>query len=228
MCGRLSLTSADHRSAAILIAGMIPRFDQAAVGEWLERNSYRARYNVAPGQPHWIVRGHQGRPILARAEWGMLGGNGKLVINARAETVGSRPLFHDAFARSRCLVVADGFFEWDRKASRSQPWWFRGSSGRGLLFAAVLSDDKFAVVTVPANPDVRELHDRMPAIIAPADYAKWLFESAANAKPLLEPMPAGGLVATRVSRRINSAEHDDPACVEAETIEPARQRALFE
>lgn len=218
MCGRLSLTSPNHRAAAELVAGLVPGFEVDGVARWLEDSGYTARYNVAPGQDHWVVCGREGRPILARANWGLAGVKGKRVINARAETIGERPMFQGAFAGGRCLVVADGFFEWERGSGR-QPWWFRDAAGRGLLLAAVLVADRFAVITVPANEDVSRLHDRMPAIIDPSDTTKWLFEPAANARPLLTSLRAGALRATGVSRRVNSVEHDDPACVEVVSVE---------
>ncbi len=221
MCGRLSLTSADHRAAADLIAGLIPRFDSAALGDWLARSGYHARYNVGPGQDHWVVRARAGRPILARARWGMPGPKDQLVINARAETVTERPMFRTPFAHARCLVVADGFFEWDRRGGRAQPWWFRNAAGRGLLFAAVVAEsrepgarDQFVIVTVPANADIEAFHPRMPAIIEPKVYEGWLLGAAANARPLLASAPVGALRGIAVSSRVNSIEHDDPACVE--------------
>jgi putative SOS response-associated peptidase YedK len=234
VCGRLSLTSADHRAAANLIAGMIPRFDAADLGAWLSRSGYRPRYNVGPGQEHWVVRGRAGRPILARAHWGMPGRQGPTLINARAETVRERPMFRQAFSQGRCLVVADGFFEWDRRGARPQPWWFRDAAGRGLLFAAVLSEvreghPEFVIVTVPANADVESYHTRMPAIIDTHAHEQWLFGPAAEAQPLLASAPSRALRATAVSRRINSIEHDDPECVAAVELAPQGPvRELFD
>jgi putative SOS response-associated peptidase YedK len=224
MCGRLSLTSSDHRAAAELIAAMIPRFDAADLGAWLERSGYQPRYNVGPGQDHWVVRARSKRPILARVNWGLPSRQGQLIINARAETVSERPMFRAAFAEGRCLVVADGFFEWDRSGERPQPWWFRDAGGRGLLFAAVVSEGRFAIVTVPANADVEAFHTRMPALIDPSVHEPWLFGPAADARALLTSAPTGALRASAVSRRINSMEHDDPTCVEP--VELARPRRI--
>lgn len=236
MCGRLSLTSADHRAAANLIADLIPRFNAADLGAWLSRSDYRPRYNVGPGQDHWVVRGRAGRPILARARWGMPGRQGQALINARAETIRERPMFRSAFAGGRCLVVADGFFEWDRRGGRPQPWWFRDAAGRGLLFAAVLSEahepephENFVIVTVPANPDVEAFHTRMPAIIDPRAHEQWLFGGPADAQPLLASAPSGFLRATAISRRINSIAHDDPECVAPVDVAPSGPiRELFD
>jgi putative SOS response-associated peptidase YedK len=211
-----------------MIAGLIPRFDAAELGAWLSRKHYRPRYNVGPGQQHWVVRARAGRPILASAHWG-IPGRERLLVNARAETVAERPMWRNAFAQGRCLVVADGFFEWDRRGNRPQPWWFRDASGRGLLFAAIADHDQFVILTVPANSDVENLHTRMPAIIDPSAHERWLFEPAASANPLLVSLPAGALRVTAVSRRINSIEHDDPACVEPVEVAPTPViRELFD
>lgn len=218
VCGRVSLTSSDHREAAGLIAGMVSRFDASALSDWLARAHYRPRYNVGPGQDHYVVRARRGRPILARARWGMPGRTRELVINARAETIGERPLFRAAFERTPCLVVADGFFEWPRKGE-PQPWWFRRREG-GLLLAGVLHEaaepgvpDEFVVVTVPANAEVALVHHRMPALIDPGVHEQWLFGERDAARALLVSAADGSLQARAVSRRINSLEHDDPSCI---------------
>lgn len=204
-----------------MIAGLIPVFDAAELGAWLSRAGYRPRFNIAPSQEHWVVRGRSERPILARARWGMRGADRRLIINARAESVSERPMFRGPFARSRCLVVAHGFYEWDRRGARPQPWWFDEPSGAGILFAGVLGPspepdglERFSIVTVPANEDIAELHPRMPAIIEATNYQRWLFGSAMDAKALLVSAPSGSLRATAVSSRVNSLEHDDAACLE--------------
>lgn len=228
MCGRLSLTSADHRAAANLIAELIPRFDADHLGAWLSRSGYRPRYNVGPGQDHWVIRSRNNRPILARAHWGMPGRQGQLLINARAETIRERPMFRAGFARGRCLVVADGFFEWERRNGRRQPWWFRDATGRGLLFAAVSNQvpgpercSEFVIVTVPANPDVEAFHARMPAIIDPREHERWLFGRPAEAQSLLTSAAPGALRASAVSGRVNSIEFDDRECIAS--VEVARE-----
>jgi putative SOS response-associated peptidase YedK len=228
VCGRLSLTSADHVAAATMITGLIPRFDAADLGAWLSRKNYRPRYNVGPGQQHWVVRAREGRPILAQAQFGMPGRE-RLIINARAETVSERPMFRNAFTQDRCLVVADGFFEWDRRGIRPQPWWFRDAAGHGLLFAAIAAHGQFVILTVPANTDIAEFHTRMPAIIDSSVHERWLFEPAEHAQSLLASAPAGALRGIAVSRRINSIEHDDPACVEpVEVAQAPVIRELFD
>jgi putative SOS response-associated peptidase YedK len=233
VCGRLSLTSSDHREAALLISGLVPRFDPATLGDWLARADYRPRYNVGPGQDHWVVRARAGRPILVRARWGFAGrgASRELIINARAETVGERPMFRTAFARDRGLVVADGFFEWDRRGGNPQPWWFRDAADRGLLFAAVMTHeaddrDAFAIVTVPANDRIAAIHDRMPAIIDTKVHEGWLFGPPLDAARLLVSAGPDTLRATAVSSRVNSTEHDDPGCIAP--ADTASQLSLLE
>jgi putative SOS response-associated peptidase YedK len=198
---------------------MVPAFDAEQLARWLERAHYRPRYNVAPSQPHYVVQARRGRPILARATWGMhRRRDHRLVINARAETVHSRPMFRRAFERGRCLVPADGFFEWDRRRKPSQPYWFHAREGTGLLFAGVFADEEdgeehFVVVTVPAVEEVAKIHDRMPALIHPAAIDSWLFGEPDEARALLEG-PFVELRGEKVSTRVNSTEHDDPACIQ--------------
>jgi putative SOS response-associated peptidase YedK len=222
VCGRLSLTSSGHREAAQLIAGLVPRFEPATLATWLARADYRPSYNVGPGRDHWVVRARAGRPILVRAHWGLVRPAPRgLIINARAETLRERPMFRSAFDEGRCLVVADGFFEWDRRGAHPQPWWFRDAAHRGLLFAAVMTEaheaearDAFAIVTVPANEQIAAFHGRMPAIIDTAVHEQWLFGPPPDAAQLLVSSAPDTLQAIPVSRRLNSIEHDDPACIE--------------
>jgi putative SOS response-associated peptidase YedK len=221
-----------------LVRPLIPRFEPATLATWLERAGYRPRYNVGPGQDHWVVRARTGRPILVRARWGLPRPTGpatgrELIINARAETLRERPMFRAAFARGRCLVVADGFFEWDRRGEHPQPWWFRDAAGRGLLFAAVMSEaheaeahDPFAIVTVPANEPIAAIHDRMPAIIDPAAHEQWLFGPPLDAARLLVSAAPDRLQGIAVSRRVNSIDHDDPACIEPVDLGESRADQL--
>lgn len=214
MCGRLSLTAADHRAAAMLLADAVPGFEVDGLSAWLAATDYRRRYNVGPGQTHLVVRGRSGRAILDRGTWGFELGQGpgksaKLVINARAEGVAERPLFRAAFARGRCLIPADGFFEWERRAGQRLPHWFRRADHRALLFAALLSPPRFSIITVPASAALARIHDRMPAIIEPEAVEAWLFEAPAQARALLQTRTLE-LESMRVSPAFNSASYDQP------------------
>lgn len=229
----MGFTSTDHRAAAELIAGLIPRFDAAELGAWLDNSGYRPRFNIGPSQAHIVVRARNHRPILAQACWGIPGPNRRLIINARAETVSERPMFRGPFARGRCLVVAHGFYEWDRRGARPQPWWFHDPAERGLLFAGLVAQgpagvDEFAVITVPANAEVGEIHPRMPAIIDPVEHERWLFGDPLEAKQVLRSARARSLEAIAVSTRVNSLAHDDPACLAPiDAAPPAEQLSLM-
>ncbi|PRP92218.1 putative SOS response-associated peptidase YedK [Enhygromyxa salina] len=218
MCGRLSLSAPNHRAAAKLLADAVPGFEVEGLARWLEQAGYRPRYNVGPGQEHWLIRGREDRPILDRGVWGFAMGAkpGKLVINARAETVATKPMFRAAFARTRCLIPADGFFEWQRREHERQPWWFHRPERSALLFAALVdppaSPDaaaRFSIVTVPASEDLRWIHDRMPAIVDPEAVRTWLFADPRRAHELLGDREHE-LEATQVSTRYNSLGYDEP------------------
>jgi putative SOS response-associated peptidase YedK len=240
----MSFGASDHRTAAIMLSDAVPGFQPDSLSAWLERAEYQPHTNIGPGQPHWIVRGRDGRAILDRGAFGFTAavpdkpGQSKLVFNpntaasrparsaggpsgrsgsdlrfnARAETIASRPMFRGAFERRRCLIPADGFFEWERVDRRRLPWWFHRDDGQLLLFAGVFDppqhDDpaRFSIITVPAAGEIARVHDRMPAIIESADVSRWLFDRPTDS--LLRPH-SERLTAFRVSTRFNAIGHDE-------------------
>jgi putative SOS response-associated peptidase YedK len=223
MCGRMSLT----RSSVIEIADELDAVlapDDAAL--------YRPRYNLAPTDAHWIVRaGDQaGRRALVPAVWGLRrevkGKPGALVINVQAERV-ERGAFRTAVSDGRCVVPADGFFEWTGDKRDRRPLWFHAPDGSLLLFAAVFrlrSDGRpeFVVITRHAEGALEKIHDRMPAALPRARLDDWL------ARPdlallAIDPVP---LVGTPVSKRVNSVANDDPECVR-EVAPPPQQLPLL-
>ena len=146
-----------------------------------------ARYNIAPSQAIPVVRVANGKRELADLRWGLIphwaetpkaGG----FVNARAETVTEKPAFRDPFRRRRCLVPADGFYEWKHIGKKKHPFFFRKAGGGLLAYAGVWDTwngpdgpvETVAVLTVPANDLVKPLHDRMPAIIPEDRFAEWL------------------------------------------------------
>jgi putative SOS response-associated peptidase YedK len=208
---------------------------------------YRPRWNVAPTDAHLVLRraaAHRRQLELAR--WGFPGTGKKgpaLLINARAESAASRPAFRAAFAGDRCVVPADGFYEWSGEGPERRPYWLHRADGQLLLLAGLYQRGatsggegpvgRFTVLTTAANALVARLHDRMPVILAPADVDTWLAEGAA-ASALLRPAPEEILVATAVSRRANSVKNDDPACLAPADVEgehekpgPGRQLPLL-
>ena len=154
---------------------------------------------------------------------------GRRPINARAETVATSPLFRDAFARRRGLVPADGFYEWQHRGRSARPFALRVRGGALFAMAAIFEHcktaedelDSCAIVTTDANERVAPIHDRMPAILAPPDYALWLDPAVHEPErllPLLQPCPAGWIDLHPVSRRVN-----DVRCDDARLIEPERE-----
>lgn len=179
-------------------------------------------HNTAPTELAYVIVEHAGRRALTGFRWGLVPPwaedlrAGARMINARAETVTSKPAFRDAFARRRCLVPADGFYEWRRDGTRRTPHLFRRTDGEPLAFAGLWSVWRdpaaaepepvrtFTIVTTAANTDV-VLHDRMPVILGRDDWALWLHRGERDVGHLLAPAPRGTLTSYEVSPQINDA-----------------------
>jgi putative SOS response-associated peptidase YedK len=210
MCGRFTLTVATLDELCALL-GVPPDAEAGAV--------FRPRYNVAPTDTHIILH-EDGRRRLAPAIWG-LDTSGKPQINSRAEK---------ALTQTRCIVPADGFFEW---TSKGEPIWYHRKDGGLLLLAGLYARDRgglrFSILTTSANDLVAPVHDRMPAILLPEQLDAWLGRTPiAKLRELLTPAPAEWLCATEVSQRVNSVKNDDAACLEPTPQKPApRQLRLF-
>jgi putative SOS response-associated peptidase YedK len=199
------------------------------------------RYNIAPTQDVPIIRvsaflddGEARPPVreLALARWGLVPfwakdlAIGNRMINARGETVAQKPAFRAAFRKRRCLVPADGFFEWQRTASGKQPWYIHAANGAPLALAGLweLWDPpeggvpvaSCTIITTQANEFMRPLHDRMPVVLDAAGREAWLgvATDAAELQALLAPAPEEALEAWPVSRRVNSPFNEDPSLVE--------------
>jgi len=190
------------------------------------------RFNIAPTQAVAAVRARAdgGRELVALT-WGLIPSwskdrtIGSRLINARAETVGEKPAFRAALRARRCLVLADGFYEWQKLGTRKQPHHIRMRDGRPFAFAGLWERwtppegdpvESCTIITTLPNEVVAPIHDRMPAILAPADLDRWLDPGArdpAAVAALLRPYPAGDMTAYPVSLRVNSPGADDPSCV---------------
>lgn len=185
---------------------------------------YRARYNVAPTDTIWIVELDEGRRVMRPALWGLhaVGAGttkGKLVINARGETVRGRPMFRRLWEAHRGIVVADGFYEWRTTVEGRRPLWFHRPRG-GLLALGALVEPaatgdpahlpRAVIITTKPSAEVAPVHDRMPLILDERDLGRWLAQPDAA---LIRPAPDGALAAREVSARVNSVENDDPACL---------------
>jgi len=199
------------------------------------------RYNIAPTQEVPIVRrsafldedaAHAPARELALARWGLVPfwakdpSIGNRMINARGETVAGKPAFRAAFRKRRCLVPADGFFEWQKTASGKQPWYIHAAGGEPLALAGLweLWDPpdggvplaSCTIITTGANQFMQSLHDRMPVVLDAAGRDAWLDGAAApeQLQALLVPAPDDLLEAWPVSRRVNSPFNEDPSLVE--------------
>jgi putative SOS response-associated peptidase YedK len=194
------------------------------------------RYNIAPTQVVPLVRqdaGSDGRSLVG-CRWGFDPGfdgrtprPGPRPINARAETLEAKPLFRAAFAARRGLVPADGFYEWQHRGRSSRPFAVRVRDGALFAMAALWTRrhapdgdvDSFAIVTTQANERIAAIHDRMPVIVAPADYAAWLDPAQrdpAALLPLLRPCPTEEIGVHPVDRRVNDVRCDDARLPEPE------------
>lgn len=225
MCGRFTLTTNDYQAVAnALQADLV-----------VEADDCRARYNVAPNDTHPIVWADAGaRRRMHMARWGMPGEDGeRFHINARSETVHTKPAFRDALVSARCLVAADGFFEWRGDAKQRMPLWFHRPDRALMVFAGLYRDvadrktgevtRRFTVLTTRSNETVAPIHDRMPVVLARAAWSAWLSPPPVDIhtwpahyerlRPLLSPMETDALEATEVSDRVNRVANDDPACI---------------
>ncbi|WP_437913566.1 SOS response-associated peptidase [Sorangium sp. So ce302] len=252
MCARFTLAVPDFATLIALLessssgagrAGGGPARSIAADPEIAAR--FRPRFNIAPATVHPVLRARDGRRALVAATWGFVGrfargGAGPaLLANARAESARAKPTFREAFAARRCVVPADGFYEWTGPKGARRPTWFHPADG-GLLRLAGLyqpakdldtgePDLRFTILTTEANADVAPIHDRMPVLLGPGDVDLWLGvgdgADADRAEALLRPAPRGALAARAVSPRVNSVAHDDPALLQELAAEAAAPKA---
>jgi putative SOS response-associated peptidase YedK len=149
---------------------------------------------------------------------------GNRMINARAETVAEKPSYRKAFKKSRCLILADGFYEWQKTDSGKQPFHIRMQDGSPFAFAGLWESwDKgdglrsCTIITTDANDLVGEVHNRMPVILHPEDYEMWLdpdFDEREPLTTLLKPFPAEAMETYMVSRRVNKPSNNEPGVVE--------------
>ena len=189
------------------------------------------RYNIAPTQPSPIVIAKDKSRELLMARWGLVPAwsrdlsTGAGMINAPAETLEGKPAYRVAFQSQRCLVLANGFYEWQVRGARKQPYKIAVRSGALIGFAGLWERwtpetgeavETFTIITTEASRLVREVHDRMPVIIAPADHQRWLTASADTVKRLLVPYTTG-LTIVPVGDRVNSIKNDDVSLLQPAT-----------
>lgn len=217
MCGRFTQTTGHD--------GIAREFPDVEIPA-----SVPARYNIAPTQDALVVVNGE-RPYAAIFRWGLVPhwakdtSIGSRMINARAETIAEKPSFREPYAKMRCIVVADGFYEWRREPGGTKTPMYIRMTGGGVFGFAGLWDEwgkgdetlrSFTIITTTANELVANIHDRMPAIIPRDCYARWLSHSTAGPgglDDLLAPYPSDAMEAYEVSHLVNKPEHDSPSCI---------------
>ena len=219
MCGRFTLFEPDKVLSKEFGVSSIPPLS--------------SRYNIAPSQAVAAVRAAlagSGRE-LALLRWGLIPSwskdpaIGNRLINARAETAHEKPSFRNAFRRHRCLIPANGFYEWQRQERGKQPFFVHMRDKRLFAFAGLWDRwespdagviETCAILTTAANTVLALIHDRMPVILPPGEYARWLdpaLQDTESLAPLLVPFPPEEMLAFPVSTRVNTPSTDDEGCI---------------
>jgi putative SOS response-associated peptidase YedK len=220
MCGRFTITVA-ATEAAELLGVAIPQ-------------DFRPRYNAAPSQNLLATRVNDaGKREAVLLRWGLVPWWAKDVkigyslLNARSETLAGKPSFREAFKKRRCVIPADGFFEWQAIEKVKHPHWFHRKDRKAFLFAGLWERwepasgdpvESCTIITTDANEVVQPYHDRMPVILAGPAIERWLAPGAISpesAAELLKPAPKSFLVENEVSTVVNSPKTDSPQCIEA-------------
>ena len=219
MCGRMTITEPER-----IVEKFRPDVNKST--------SDRPRYNVAPSQklPAMIIG--EGQRILGDLQWGLVPSwakdpaIGNRMINARAETVAEKPAFRSAFKKRRCLIGADGFYEWQRTSGGKQPYYIRVDKGDPFAFAGLYEIWKqedgsklstCTIITTTPNETMKSIHHRMPVILDEASWAQWLDpenDTTDSLQKMLRPFDAGRMNAYKISTYVNSPAHDDEKCIE--------------
>ena len=231
MCGRFILTTPAEQLAVEFAVDDVPQLIP--------------RYNIAPSQAVAVIALKQDgvRRGLAKLRWGLVPSwsndpnAGPKPVNARSDSL-NKPTFRDAFRSKRCLIPADGFYEWATVGKAKQPHHFCMASRRPFAFAGlweVWTDGATklitcCLITTDANDLVRPIHDRMPVILKPEDYTPWLDHSTPfeTVKALLKPFPAEDMESFTVSPHVNKPTHDGPECLQpVDSVRPVVHPTLW-
>ena len=220
MCGRYTLQASPEEIA-----------EQFAVEE---PSLFKARYNIAPTQIVPAVRIHPDttQRELVQIRWGLIPSwakdprIGNQMINAKAETVATKPSFRSAFRKRRCLIPASGFYEWQQQGRQKQPMYIRLRDRRPFAFAGLWERwepkdgepvESCTIITTEPNEFMRPIHNRMPVILTVKDYEVWLdpaVQQTDTIQALLKPYPVEDMEAYPVSRLVNNPRFDSSQCVE--------------
>jgi putative SOS response-associated peptidase YedK len=222
MCGRVIQSSGPLKLA--IVDGMSVRDSRLT--------NHPPRYNAAPSQELLVIRRNRktGEVSLDPLRWGLIPywcqdpKGGRRPINAKSETVASLPMFREAYVRRRCILPVDGFFEWKaiKGTNAKQPFAIAMRDGSPFGIAGIWENWKapegewqrtFAVITVPSNELVGQIHDRMPAILRPEQYDRWLSDEP-DARDMLQSYSAELMRMWPISTRVNKPENDDPSILD--------------
>lgn len=218
MCGRFTLT-------------MQPEI----LAEWVEVSlgvDFPPRFNIAPTQPILVILDMEGLRQSALMRWGLVPNWVKdprefpLIINARSETIMEKPSFRGSLRHHRCIIPASGYYEWRTGTDgKKQPYYITLKDGAPMAFAGVWSTwmgpegeeiDSAAIITLPASPELKHIHDRMPAMLERETFADWLNVKGVGekqAQAMLKPLPEGVVEFHPVSTRVGSIRNDDEGLV---------------
>lgn len=217
MCGRFTLTDPNPRR-------LTQRFDLDGTFEIDER----PRFNIAPTDPVIAIRRtEEAKNQAGRLRWGLVPGfwaekrGQRPLINARAESVATQPAFKESFEQRRCLIPADGFYEWRRDETGKQPIWFSEPERELFAFAGIWAElrpkdrdpvTSCALITCPPNDLMRPIHDRMPVVLERELESAWLDPDAGvdELMEILHPAPEGSLELREVGTAVNNAREDGP------------------
>lgn len=219
MCGRFTLSQSAEAIASVFQLNQVPTLEP--------------RYNIAPTQPVSTVlqTTAQKERQFQMWRWGLIPAwakdatIGAKLINARAETVAEKPSFRSAFRHRRCLVVADGFYEWRRQEGKKQPFYFRMQNGQPFAFAGLWEHwqdpdgeaiASVTIITTAANELLQPIHDRMPVILNPKDYDLWFdpaLQKSEHLQQLLQPYSAAAMISYPVSTKVNKPTNDTPELI---------------
>lgn len=221
MCGRFTLNTSAQIIAEFFKLSEVP--------------DIKPRYNIAPTQSvaTVTVSPQQMQRQFQFMRWGLIPSwakdlkIGSKMINARSETVAEKPAFRSAIKHRRCLIVADGFYEWLPQGKHKQPYYFQTTEGQPFAFAGLWESWESpeaenivscTIITTAANETVQPVHDRMPVILPEDAWEEWLdpaVNSAQEVLPLLKPYAAAAMTANAVSAIVNSSSKDSPECIQA-------------
>lgn len=219
MCGRYTLTVSPDKIRAL-----------AKLHTALNT---RPLFNVAPTQMVPVVRVRDGERHMDVLRWGLIpawsrdAAVASKLINARGETLAEKSSFKAAYLSRRCLVPADGFYEWRSEGGSKQPFRIGFRGGKPFMFAGLWESwrpaaktstaenviETFTIVTTQANTKLAKIHHRMPVIVDPSEFDLWLNGTPGTVSPVIRPYPQESMVYYRVSTRVNNVRNDDPECV---------------